>query len=436
MFKMQYPELEEEELERPASSAVDVETAREARRDPFAALRHRDYRLYALGGSLAALLSHMNSVAVGWELYERTHDALSLGLVGLVEVLPVILLSLLAGQAADKFSRKKILAATGAVFVLGSLLLAASSYLRGPLWVFYVALLVIAWGRAFDGPARSAWLFQLVPERDIASAVTWNSSRWQLASATGPALGGAALALTHKAWPVYLAFAGAQILNTALLPFIHGRPFRRSKEKASLDTLLAGWRYVIGHRLLLATITLDMFAVFLGGAVSLLPVFAKDVLHMDAGGLGLLRAAPAIGAFVMSLALSALPPIRRAGPILLWAVAGFGATTIVFGFSRSFWLSFSMLVVGGAFDCVSVVIRHTLLQVLAPDEMRGRISAINSIFIGTSNEMGDFESGLMAKLLTAPVAVIVGGIGTLFVVAGTGRVFPEMRKLKGLDRHG
>ncbi len=428
-------ETEQEELERPASSMVDEETAREARRDPFAALRHRDYRLYALGGTLAALLSHMNGVAVGWELYERTHDALSLGLVGLVEVLPVILLSLWAGQAADRFSRKKILAATGAVFIVGALVLAANSYLHGRLLFTYIALLLISCGRAFDGPARSAWLFQLVPERDIASAVTWNSSRWQLASAIGPALGGAALALSHRAWPVYIAFACAQLLNTALLPFMHGRPFERSREKASLDTLLAGWRYVIGHRLLLATITLDMFAVFLGGAVSLLPVFAKDVLRMDAGGLGWLRAAPAIGALAMSLALSALPPIRRAGPLLLWAVAGFGLTTIAFGLSRSFLLSFAMLVLGGAFDAVSVVIRHTLLQVLAPDEMRGRISAINSIFIGTSNELGDFESGLMARLLTAPVAVVVGGIGTLLVVSGTGRFFPEMRKLRGLGRH-
>ena len=430
------PEPEDENIERPAESSPDIETSERARRDPFAALRHRDYRLYALGGTISALLSHMNGVAIGWELYERTRDPLTLGLVGLVEVLPVLLLSLLGGQAADRFSRKRILACTGAIFILGSLALAANSYFHGPLWVFYVALFVIACGRAFDGPARSAWLFQLVPERDIPSAVTWNSSRWQLASATGPALGGAILAVTHAAWPVYLGFACAQLFNVLLLPFIHGRPFKRSVEKVTMDTLLAGWRYIIGHRLLLATITLDMFAVFLGGAVSLLPVFAKDVLHVDASGLGWLRAAPAIGALVMSVTLSLLPPIRRAGPLLLWAVAGFGVTTIVFGLSKSFALSFAMLVVGGAFDSISVVIRHILLQVLAPDEMRGRISAINSIFIGTSNELGDFESGLMAKLLTAPVAVVVGGIGTLFVVAGTGKFFPEMRKLKGLDRHG
>jgi predicted MFS family arabinose efflux permease len=274
----------------------------------------------------------------------------------------------------------------------------------------------------------------LVPEKDIASAVKWNSSRWQLASATGPALGGALLAVTHQAWPVYLGFACAQVLNASLLPFIHGRPFEPKREKTTLHTLLAGWRYVIGQRLLLATITLDMFAVFLGGAVSLLPVFARDVLHVGAGGLGWLRAAPAIGALFMTLSLSALPPIRRAGPLLLWAVAGFGVSTIVFGLSKSFTLSFAMLLLGGALDSISVVIRHTLLQVLAPDEMRGRISAINSLFIGTSNELGDFESGLMARFFGASLAVVIGGVGTIAVVLGTARFFPEMRKLDGLEK--
>jgi MFS family permease len=420
--------------ERPSESAPDLQTTQEAKRDPFAALRHRDYRLYAIGGTIAALIGQMNGVAVGWELYERTNSPLALGLVGLVEVIPVILLCLVTGQVADRFPRKRVLAWCAVVVVAGALGLAANSYYRGPIWLTYLALLVVAIGRAFESPARQAWLFQLVPPEDTASAVTWNSSRWQLAASIGPALGGFAIAALGYAWPLFLAFAGAQIFNALLLLFIRGRPVERSADKPSLDTLLAGWRYVLSQRLFLATITLDMVAVFLGGAVALLPVFSRDVLFAGSAGLGWLRAAPAIGALFMSLALSAIGPVRRAGPLLLWSVAGFGVTTIVFGLSTSFTLSFAALMIGGAFDNISVVIRHTLLQVLAPDEMRGRISAINSVFIGTSNELGDFESGLMARFLGAPAAVAVGGVGTLASVAAIARGFPELHKLDRLER--
>jgi MFS family permease len=424
---------QEPDEERPASSAPDEGSSRKAKRDPFAAWRHRDYRLYACGGLIAAFLSQMSGVAVGWELYERTRSPLALGIVGLVEALPIILLALPAGQAADRFPRRVILLCTATLLACASLFLAWTSYIQGPVSWMYGALLVMAIGRSLEGPARSAWLFQLVPPQDIPSAVTWNSSRWQLASMAGPALGGLVLATTKQAWPLYMGFALGQVVNALTTALIKGGPQERLKDSPSIDSLLAGWRYVRGHRLILSTITLDMFAVFLGGAVALLPVFARDVLHLDASGLGWLRAAPAIGALCMGLSLAALPPIRRAGALLLWSVAGFGLAMMVFALSRSFVVSFVALLLSGALDNISVVIRHTLVQVLTPDEMRGRVSAINSVFIGTSNELGDFESGLMARLVGAPLAVLFGGLGTLGTVALTGKLFPELLRLDTLD---
>ncbi len=403
------------------------------RRDTLAAMRHRDFQLYSLGGFFSALTSHMAGVAVGWELYNRTNSALALGLVGLVQALPVILLALPAGQVADRVSRKHIILAATLCNALAMVGLGFNSANNGALHWFYLWLLLSGTARAFEGPARSAWMFQLVPENELASAVTWNTSRWQLASMSGPALGGLLLAYWHRAAPVYWMEAGALLFNALLIVFIRGRAQQITKEKTSLGSLLAGWSFVRSHPLLSATITLDMVAVFLGGAVSLLPIFARDILHAGPSGLGWLRAAPAVGALLMSLALAAMPPLRNSGRLLLWAVSGFGVTTIVFGLSNIFVLSFAMLLFGGALDCISVVIRHTLVQVLTPDAMRGRVSAINSVFIGTSNEMGDFESGVMAKFFGPALAVILGGAGTLLSVGAIHKIWPELSRLDELE---
>ena len=404
-----------------------------SRRDTFAAMRHRDFQLYSLGGFFAALTSHMAGVAVGWELYNRTDSALALGFVGLVQALPVILLALPAGQVADRVSRKNIILASIALNTLAMIGLGFNSSTHGALIWFYFWLLLSGIARAFEGPARSAWMFQLVPENELASAVTWNTSRWQLASMSGPALGGLLLAYWHRAAPVYWMEAGALVFNALLILLIRGRAQQVVKEKSSLASLLAGWRFVRSHALLSATITLDMVAVFLGGAVSLLPIFARDILHAGPSGLGWLRAAPAVGALLMSVILAALPPLRNSGKLLLCAVTGFGVTTIIFGASHLFVLSFAMLLFGGALDCISVVIRHTLVQVLTPDAMRGRVSAINSVFIGTSNEMGDFESGVMAKFFGPALAVVFGGAGTLASVGAIHKLWPELVQLDELE---
>ena len=403
------------------------------KRDTLAAMRHRDFQLYSLGGFFAALTSHMAGVAVGWELYNRTDSALALGLVGLVQALPVILLALPAGQVADRVSRKHIILAATLANTLAMIGLGFNSSNHSALIWFYFWLLLSGIARAFEGPARSAWMFQLVPESELASAVTWNTSRWQLASMSGPALGGLLLAYWHRAAPVYWMEAGALVFNALLILFIRGRAQQVVKEKTSLGSLLAGWRFVRAHRLLSATITLDMVAVFLGGAVSLLPIFARDILHAGPSGLGWLRAAPAVGALLMSVVLAALPPLRNSGKLLLCAVTGFGVTTIIFGSSHWFLLSFAMLLFGGALDCISVVIRHTLVQVLTPDSMRGRVSAINSVFIGTSNEMGDFESGVMAKVFGPALAVVLGGAGTLASVGAIHKLWPELAQLDELE---
>lgn len=433
-------------MERPAAAAPTQDelaqsplSPRRGGRDPYSALRFRDYRLYSVGGLVAIIGNQMQGVAVGWELYERTHDPWSLGLVGLVQALPVILLALPAGQIADRFDRRRIVLAMELLLMLCWLGLAALSYTRGPLLLFYGCLLLDGVAHTFAGPARSALLTQLVPTHVLPNAAIWNSSRWQIGSMIGPALGGGAVALckTHAPqWgyaPVYGAAVLCSMVLFAVLLRLRPRPQERETEPASWQTLLAGLRFVRDNKIILATITLDMFAVLLGGATTLLPIFATDILQVGPQGLGWMRAAPAIGALLMALALAMLPPLRRAGQALLWAVAGFGAATIVFGLSQNYWLSLAMLGLSGALDNISVVVRHTLVQVLTPDHMRGRVSAVNSVFIGTSNELGGFESGAAAKLLGPVAAVVLGGVGTVAVVAFVARAWPQIRHLHSLE---
>ncbi len=400
--------------------------------DPYAALRFRDYRLYTLGNLASIMGQQMLSVAIGWELYERTQSALSLGLVGLVQVLPVIFLALPAGQVADQFDRRKIVMGTQAILACCALGLAAISYTQGLIAWVYLCLGVMGTARAFNNPARASLLPQIVPKEVFSNAVTWNSSGFQLAAMLGPALAGLIIALQKSATSVYLSCALCALFFLSCLFLIKGRQAERSTEPATFKSLVAGFRFVWQTKIILAALTLDLFAVLLGGATTLLPIFAKDILQVGPDGLGWLRAAPAIGALMMALAITHLPTMNQAGKTLLWAVGGFGAATIVFGLSHSFWLSLFMLVCIGALDSISVVVRQTLVQLRTPDEMRGRVSAVNGMFISSSNELGGFESGVAASLFGPVLAVVGGGIGTIAVVVAVALIWPEIRKLESL----
>jgi MFS family permease len=397
--------------------------------DPYAAFRHRDYRYLLSGNLLASIGTEMQSVAVGWELYERTQSAAALGLVGLVQFLPVFVLSLPAGHAADRYSRRALLVSAQGLMACASVGLAVLSLLHGPVPLLYLCVLLIGISQAFNFPARWALVPQVVPEGSLTNAITWNSSGWQVASVLGPALGGLVLAATGKAAPAYLLTSLCALTCAGLVCRIHPRPAARHGEPASLRSLLAGATFVWRTKLILATLTLDLFAVLLGGATALLPIFARDILEVGPSGLGWLRAAPPMGAFLMALGLAHREPLRRAGRTLLASVAGFGLATVVFGLSRNYALSFCTLALTGAFDNVSVVVRGTLVQLLAPEAMRGRISAVNAIFISSSNQLGAFESGITAEIFGPVLSVVGGGIGTILVILAVMWIWPEVVQL-------
>jgi MFS family permease len=401
--------------------------------DPYAALRFQDFRLLLAGRFITTLGNQMLSVAISWELWLRTHNPFALGLIGLVQVIPVILLSLLAGHVADQYNRKRIVLITQVLLATCSLGLALLSLVEGELILIYVCLLGIGIARAFNDPASSTLLPQTVPTNMFTSAATWSSSSWQLASIIGPALAGLIVALLNSVTVIYVLDAIAAITFLVLVSLIKGRQLALSRKIATKESLLEGLRFIKSTKVILAAITLDMFAVLLGGAVTLLPIYATDILKVGPQGLGLMRAAPSIGALIIAVVLAHLPPFKHAGRTLLLAVAGFGLATIVFGISTSFWLSMLMLTLLGGLDNISVVIRGTLLLTRTPDEMRGRISAVNSIFLGASNELGGFESGLMAALLGPILSVVTGGIGTILVVLAVAKLWPELSNLKTLD---
>lgn len=406
-------------------------------RDPYAALRSANYRLFALGGLVSALGGQIFSVALGWELYERTHDAGALGLLGLLQAVPVVTLALPAGDLADRKDRRKILLFALPFVFLCMLGLAYLSWSKAPVWSLYALLLVEALFQALANPARSALLPQLVSDEVLANAIAWNTSRWQLASLGGPALGGALLALFHVAWPSYTIAAGALFVFWICVALLRPTPVlaheSRGKDESIRERLVAGVAFVRSQPLILAAISLDMLAVLFGGATALLPVYAKDILKVGPEGLGWLRAAPALGALCVSLTIAYRAPLKRAGVALLWAVVGFGLATIVFGLSQSLWLSLIALALTGATDNISVVVRHTLVQATTPRHMQGRVSAVNSVFIGISNELGAAESGYVARWLGPVVSVVSGGIGTVLVVLAVARKWPQLRALGPLE---
>ncbi|MBO0793750.1 MAG: MFS transporter, partial [Ktedonobacteraceae bacterium] len=369
-----------------ASAVEDESAVVQTAHDPYRALRFRDFRLLLIGNFIAVIGEQMLTVAIGWELYDRTNSALALGGVGLAQVIPVILFSLPAGHVADRFNRKNIVVISTLVLLLASLVLALLSFTHGALPLIYTCLALIGTAEAFNNPASSTLEAQVVPEDAFENATTWSSSSWQLASVLGPGLGGFLIALTQGASWVYVANAGTMLVFVILLLMLRTRGQKRlpASEKATLRSLIEGLGFLRGNQIVLAAITLDLFAVLLGGATTLLPIYARDILQVGPTGLGWLRAAPSVGAVCMALLLAHRPPFKRGGRALLLAVAGFGLATIIFGLSRSFWLSLLMLFALGALDNISVVIRHTLLLLRTPDEMRGRISAVSSLFISAS----------------------------------------------------
>ena len=399
----------------------------------YAVLGIRDFQLYLAGRFVASVGQQMLATAVGWELYERTRSSLALGFVGLAQIIPLVLLTLPAGHVADQYDRRRIVVWTQGLFALSALGLAFVSWRQAPVAWTYVFLVLGAVGRAYLWPASSALLPQLVPREVFADAITWNSGSFQISAALGPALGGFLIAALHGATAVYVLNTLAALACGGMFAVMHSPPPTAKPVKMTAENLWTGLRFVLHTRIILATITLDLFAVLLGGATALLPVYTREILHVGPQGLGWLQAALPVGSACMAFYLAHRPPMQRAGRSLLLSVATFGLATMVFGWSTSFWLSMAMLFVCGAADNVSVVVRGTLVQVLTPDALRGRVSAVNALFISSSNQFGAFESGLVANWLGPILAVVTGGIGTVLVAVATALIWPEMRRIKRLD---
>ncbi|MDI3254203.1 MFS transporter [Pseudacidobacterium ailaaui] len=398
----------------------------------------RDFRLYQLARVLVIIGAEAQTLAIAWLVYQITNSALYLGYTGLTLFLPGLLFVLPAGHVSDRFDRRQVIIVcyTLQIFCTLTLFFFAWHGLHR-VWPIYTVLFLIGTGRAFSGPASSALIPHLVPKEHFVNAVTWGATMFQIANVVGPSLGGIlyTLPLHHRiagAAAVFLFTLVTLVVFVALMFSLRVRPGRMEHRAVSREVLLAGLRYVWKTQLLLGSISLDMFAVLLGGATALMPIFAKEVLHTGPRGLGLLRAAPAVGALTVSMWLTWKPIQRRAGARMLFCVGIFGAATIVFGASRNLWLSLAALFVVGASDMVSVVIRSSILQLATPPEMRGRVSAVNSLFIGASNELGEFESGLTASWWGAVRAVIYGGIGSLAITGLWSVFFPSLRQANQL----
>jgi MFS family permease len=409
--------------------------------DPRAALRLVDFRRFLAAHFTTTLGIQIQGVVVAWQMYLDTHDPLSLGLIGLAEALPNITTSLLGGHVADRTDRRQLaLVATSVLLACAVALIVLAGLPRDQVhWRVVGVYLVIAVSgvtRAFLQPARTALAAAMVPRDLQANAVTWRSAVWQFGAVLGPALGGV-LFVAIGAQGSFLVDAGLLLVALASLAAIRHRGVPASDRGEDLLTSLkAGIAYLRGQQVLLGAMTLDLFSVLFGGAVALLPVFVSDILHVGPWGLGLLRAAPAIGAVLMSVTMAWRPPMQRAGRALLWAVAGFGGCIIGFGLARTLWLSFAFLVLSGAADMISVVVRSTLLQLLVPDHLMGRVTSVNSIFVGSSNEIGSFESGVTAKLLGTVPAVLLGGGITIGIVGVTALWAPKLRAVGRLEDVG
>ena len=428
-------------IEAPANTAAD---------SPYTIFRNTDFTLFLVGRFIAVFGQQMLSVAVDWEVYERTHSTLALGLVGLSQMVAIILWTLPAGYIADNFNRKRVILLMDLVICLSALSLTLISAFKASVVCIYVCLMILGCAKTILWPANASFLPHIVSREQFPRAVTFNSATFQLAQMLGFTSGGFVVWLTRHAWPVYGITVATSLAYFVMLTFIRREHKPAARQPFSLAVLSAGIHFIFENKIILGVITLDLFAVLLGGATSLFPVYAKDILKSGPSGLGILTAAMPVGAVVCALILSHRHPMQKAGRAMLLSVGAFGVATIVFGIANQnvfgaaipnavwFWAAFLMMVICGAVDNISVVVRHSLVQLLAPDEKRGRISAINSLFIGTSNELGGFESGFTAWLFGqrmgftnatgSIVSVVVGGIGTILVVLGVSWLWPQVRR--------
>ena len=419
-------------------------TAQTAGEHPYAIFRNRDFTLYLTGRLVAVFGQQMFAMAVSWELYERTGSALALGLVGLTQMVPMFLFTLPAGHVADNYNRKRVVALMTTVVAAASLGVAVVSALRAPVHWIYLCLFIGATARTFMWAASAAFLPQLVDRKVFPRAVNWSASIFYLSSIIGPATAGGIIAWMARhhsaspAAPVYVLSALASLIFCGFISLVRRQHTVAVKEPMTLQALLTGFKFVYASKIILGIITLDMFAVMLGGATALLPIYAKDILSVGPGGLGLLQAALPMGSLLCVFILNHRPPLQKAGRSMLLAVTVFGLATIGFGFSQWFWFSILMLFTCGAVDNVSVVVRHTLVQMLTPDDKRGRVSAVNNLFIGTSNELGRFESGTVAQIFGpaigntvvagAVISAVSGGVGTILTVIAVALIWPEIRR--------
>ena len=416
-----------------------MEKQPEVKHEPLAVFKNRDFGLYFFARFALTIGVLIQSVIVEWQIYEITHDALQLGLIGLAEAIPFICIALFAGHVADIISRKKIIVWSTLFLVIGTFFLfffsndlAHNLKTLGTLPI-YAAIVITGLARGFIGPSYFAFLTQLIPKEQYATAAAWSSSAWQIGAVTGPAIAG----LLYGFFGATTSYAIDTLLilsSLLFVLFIPSRPASKfNKDEGVFNSIRTGLKFVFSNQIVLGALSLDLFAVLFGGAVALLPIFANEVLNVGPQGLGFLRAAPAIGAVAMGLFLAFNPLKNNAGKKLLWSVAAFGLFTILFALSQNFIFSLILLALTGAADNISVVVRSTVLQLKTPDEMRGRVSSVNSVFIGSSNEIGAFESGAAAKLMGLIPSVIFGGIMTLLVVATTSKVAPELKNLNNLD---
>jgi len=406
----------------------------DAKNDSRAAFRYPAFTIFQTARCLVVLAMEMQAVAVGWQVYEITKRPLDLGLVGLAQFLPGIVLFLVAGHIADVFDRKKVLILCEAGFgVCFLLLLLLTAYGTRSVAAIYVVLVMLGVVRSFNGPASRAMLPHLVPEEHFQNSVAWASGIFQLATILGPVLGGLIYAIFRGPFAVYLIATVIAMVAVGLLLKLRVDAKRRENVETSSSSIFEGFRYIWREKLILGAISLDLFAVLLGGAVALLPVYAREILQTGPWGLGILRSAPGVGAGIMAIAIAYKPLRKRVGATMLWCVAAFGLFTVVFGISHSMMFSLIALFMVGATDMVSVIVRGTLIQVATPDEMRGRVNAVDMVFIGASNELGQFESGLTAQWLGTVPAVILGGIGAIVVTGLWAWMFPELRKVNQLS---
>ncbi len=409
------------------SPSIDASSA-----DRFAAFRHSAFKKYWGARFLSAFAVQIVSVAVGWQIYDLTRDAFNLGMVGLVQFLPALFLVLVTGTVADRFGRRLIMGLSLVLegVVTAALLALTLAGLFEPITVF-AALLIFGVARAFLGPSSASLVVNLVPTEDFANAVSWNSSAWQVATIVGPVAGG----LLYGISPVVAySIATLFLIVGSLLIFSIPKPRQHTlTEERSITSMLAGFRYIWKEKIVLGAISLDLFAVLLGGTVALLPIYARDILDLGPWGLGLLRSAPGIGAVLTAVWLAGHPIRDHAGRVMFLFVGLFGFFNIIFGVSTLTWLSVLALALAGAADMISVYIRETLMQLWTPDHVRGRVNAVNMVFVGASNELGEFRAGLMAAAIGAVPAVVIGGIGSIAVAVAWAAMFPQLRKARHLQ---